>query len=82
MLEDKNHVIVADTRNERVVLLKSDFQLKRVLTQSLDCRPVRLCLSKSTGLMFISYAESSVIDIYQFISSKHYASASTHSLTE
>jgi hypothetical protein len=63
-LYDNNHVIVADSRNERVVVLKSDLQLKRVLMPSLGRRPVRLCLSKSTGIMFIKYAYSSVIDIY------------------
>jgi hypothetical protein len=52
-LDDNNHVIVADIRNERVVVLKSDLQLKRVLIPSLDRQPWRLCLSKSTGLLFI-----------------------------
>jgi hypothetical protein len=35
-LDDNNHVIVADRLNERVVVLKSDLQLKRVLIPSLD----------------------------------------------
>jgi hypothetical protein len=38
-LDDNNHVIVADRRNERVVVLKSDLQLKRVLIPSLGQQP-------------------------------------------
>jgi hypothetical protein len=38
-LDDNNHVIVADHLNERVVVLKSDLQLKRVLIPSLDRQP-------------------------------------------
>jgi hypothetical protein len=38
-LDDNNHVIVADRFNERVVVLKSDLQLKRVLIPSLDRQP-------------------------------------------
>jgi hypothetical protein len=67
-LDDNNHVIVADRRNERVVVLKSDLQLKRVLIPSLDQQPMRLCLSKSTGLLFINYLYSSDIDIYKVVS--------------
>ena len=68
LIDDNNHVIVADCRNERVVLLKSNLQLKRVLIPTLDQQPVRLCLSKSTGLMFIKYINWSNIEIYQVIS--------------
>jgi DNA-binding beta-propeller fold protein YncE len=67
-LDDNNHVIVADIRDKRVVVLKSDLQLKRVLIPSLDGPPSRLCLSKSTGLLFIIYMYSSVIDIYKVLS--------------
>jgi hypothetical protein len=67
-LDDNNHVIVADRLNERVVVLKSDLQLKRVLIPSLDRQPMRLCLSKSTGLLFIRYLNSSDIDIYKVVS--------------
>jgi hypothetical protein len=68
-LDDNNHVIVADHENERVVVLKSDLQLKRVLIPSLDQQPWKLCLSKSTGLMFINYYWNSCdIDIYKVLS--------------
>ena len=67
-IDDNNHVIVSDWGNKRVVLLKSNLQLKRVLIPTLDGQPIGLCLSKSTGLMFINYANASSIDIYQVIS--------------
>ena len=67
-IDDNNHVIVADMRNKRVVLLKSNLQLKRVLIPTLDEQPMSLCLSKSTGLMFINYYDSPNIDIYEVIS--------------
>jgi hypothetical protein len=66
-LYDNNHVIVADRRNERVVVLNEDLKLKRVLMTSLGQQPMRLCLSKSTGIMFINYFNSSVIDIYKVV---------------
>jgi hypothetical protein len=67
-LDDNNHVIVADRYNERVVVLKSDLQLKRVLLPLLDQQPMRLCLSEFTGLLFISYINSPAIDIYKVLS--------------
>jgi hypothetical protein len=63
-----DHVIVADRYSERVVVLKSDLQLKRVLIPSLGGIPMRLCISKSTGLLFIRYLQSSNIDVYQVTS--------------
>jgi hypothetical protein len=71
-LDDNTHVIVADIRNEHVVVLKSDLQLKRVLIQSFHRPPERLCLSKSTGLMFImnygTWSEPSDIEIFKVLS--------------
>jgi hypothetical protein len=64
-LYDNNHVIVADYCNKRVVVLKSDLKLKRVLMTSLGRQAMRLCLSKSTGLMFIKYYSD--IDIYKVV---------------
>jgi hypothetical protein len=49
--DDNNHVIVAD------------LQLKRVLIPTLDGLPWRLCLNKSTGLMFMENLSN--IDIYK-----------------
>jgi hypothetical protein len=66
-LYDENHVIVADRDNKRIVVLRSDLQLKRVLIPSLDAEPMQLCLSKSSGLLFINYCSLSYIDIYQVI---------------
>jgi hypothetical protein len=67
-LDDNNHVIVVDQHNERVVVLKSDLQLKRVLIQSLGQLPTNVCLSKSTGLLFITYMNSPDIEIYKVLS--------------
>jgi hypothetical protein len=66
-LYDNNHVIVADGLNERVVVLNEDLKLKRVLMTSLGQQPMRLCLSKSTGIMFIKCYYSSDIDIYKVV---------------
>jgi Caspase recruitment domain len=67
-IDGNNHVIVADCRNKRVILLKLNLQLKRVLIPTLDEQPTRLCLSESTGLMFINNMNSSNVEIYQVIS--------------
>jgi hypothetical protein len=64
-LDDNDHVIVADFLNERVVVLKSDLKLKRVLLSSSNEKPLRLCLSKSTGLLFISFLYSNNISVYR-----------------
>ena len=53
-----NHVIVADTRNERIVVLNEDLQLKRVLISSLDAQPQRLYFSQQTGVLFIAHFNS------------------------
>jgi hypothetical protein len=69
LIDGNNHVIVADSRNERAVLLKSDLQLKRVLLPTLHEQPGRLFLSKLSGLMLISKYNSSSIEICQVFSS-------------
>lgn len=61
----KNLVAVADSYNDRIVILKSDLQLKRVLLPSLDDTPVKLCLSQSSGLLFVHFVVSSNVCIYQ-----------------
>jgi hypothetical protein len=52
-LAGNNHVIVADHRNERIVVLTEDLQFKRVLINSLHRGPWRLYLSQRTGLLFV-----------------------------
>jgi len=60
-----NHVIVADTDNDRIILLKSNLQLKRILINALNRgQPMRLCLT-SSRLLAVSHLCSSDIDIYQ-----------------
>jgi hypothetical protein len=66
--DGNNHVIVADCDRNRIVVLKSNLQLKRVLISILNGQPMRLCLSKSTGLMFINNLNSSNIEIYEVMS--------------
>jgi len=63
LLDANNHVIVADGRNERIVLLKPDLQLKRILIPKLQGLPFRMCLSKESGLLFIACFQSSEIII-------------------
>jgi len=56
VLDASNHVIVADTRNERIVLFKPDLQLKRVLIPKLQGQPIRMCFltNKSTSSLQFS----------------------------
>ena len=56
-----NHVIVADGHNERIVVLTEDLQLKRVLINSLDAQPHRLCFSQQTGVLFVGCSYSNEI---------------------
>jgi len=65
LLLDNNHVIIADCYNDRIIALKSNLQLKRVLINSLNGeRPFRLCLT-SSRLLAVSYWSSTDVDIYQ-----------------
>jgi hypothetical protein len=65
-LAGKNHVIVADRFNERIVVLNEDLQLKRVLINSSHGQqPWRLCLNQLTGLLFISFFNSAEVTIYK-----------------
>ena len=62
---DNDHVIVADRFNERIILLKSDLQLKRILINELDRKqPTRVCLI-SSRLLEISFFESTDIDVFK-----------------
>jgi hypothetical protein len=67
-LTGNNHVIVADSYNERIVVLNEDLQLKRVLINSSHGQqPWRLFLSQRTGLLFIVMYGSSDIHVYDVI---------------
>ena len=62
---DNDHVLVADRYNERIILLKSDLQLKRVLINELEGKqPERMCLT-SSRLLIVSYYYSANIDIFK-----------------
>jgi hypothetical protein len=67
VLDDNNDVIVADTRNERIVILKSDLQLKRVLISSLDGHPKRLFFSVKTGLLFVVNDNARFIETFEVL---------------
>ena len=61
---DNDHVIVADMHNDRIILLKSDLQLKRILINELHGRrPMRMCLT-SSRLLIVSYFDSTDIDVF------------------
>jgi hypothetical protein len=67
-LAGNNHVIVADSYNERIVVLNEDLQLKRVLINSSHGQqPARLYLSQRTGLLFIAMDQSSDIHVYDVL---------------
>lgn len=67
VLDASNHVIVADLRNERIVLLKPDLQFGRILIPSLQLAPYRLCLGNDTGLLFVTCMHSKSIQIYKIL---------------
>jgi hypothetical protein len=62
---DNDHVLVADCYNERIILLKSDLELKRILINELEGKqPRRLCLT-SSRLLIVSYYISTDIDVFK-----------------
>ena len=65
LLDANNHVIVADQINERIVLLKPDLQLKRILIPKLLEQPFRICLNKESGLLFIVCYYSREITLFK-----------------
>jgi hypothetical protein len=74
-LAGNNHMIVADSLNERIVVLNEDLQLKRVLINSSHGQqPWRLFLSQRTGLLFIAMHESSDIHVFDVFQIKNFSS--------
>jgi DNA-binding beta-propeller fold protein YncE len=68
VLADNNHVIVADTRNERIVVLNGYFQVKRVfVSSSHGQQPWRLFLSQQTGLLYVAMYRSSYIHVHSIL---------------
>jgi hypothetical protein len=65
VLDGKAHTIVADQLNERVIVLSSELQLKRILMMSLEGQPFRLCFIKDAGLLFVAYWYSTTVDAYR-----------------
>lgn len=65
VLHDDGHVVVADMLGRRVVHLRPDLQMKRVLMTSLDGKPLRICLSRRTGLLFAVYYKSTNIGVHR-----------------
>lgn len=63
-LDDEGNLLVADCRNGRVLILSPDLTLKRILLSRCVGQPARMCLSESTGLLFVAGKLSSNIDIY------------------
>ena len=61
---DNDHVIVADHFKDRIILLKSDLQLKRILINELHRIPWRMCLT-SSRLLIVSYFNSTDIDVFK-----------------
>ena len=60
-----DHELVADFNNERIILLKSDLELKRILINELNGKqPQRICLT-SSRLLLVSYYESTDIDVFK-----------------
>jgi len=63
-LDDLGHVIVADTFNERIVVLDSNLQLKRFLISSLARQPYRMCFSRGSRTLFVASVRSTEIGVY------------------
>ena len=62
---DNDHVIVADRYNERILLLKSDLQLNRILINALHGKqPMRMCLT-SSRLLIVSYYNSTDVGVFK-----------------
>ena len=58
LMLDNDHVLVADRFNERIILLQSDLQLKRILINELQGKqPKRICLI-SSRLFIVSYVNN------------------------
>lgn len=65
VLYDHALLIVADMLGRRIVLLESDLQMRRVLMVSLEGQPLRICLCKTSGLLFAVYYKSNKIRVYR-----------------
>lgn len=65
LADDSSHVIVADLLNERVVILNPDLRLKRVLVQPLTGQPIRMCIGKESGLLFVAFNCSADIGAFK-----------------
>ena len=62
---DNDHVLVADRYNERIILLKSDLRLKRILINELHGKqPARMCLT-SSRLLIVSYYQSTDVEVFE-----------------
>ena len=62
---DNDHVLVADRYRERIVLLKSDVQLERILINEIHGKPPARMYLTSSRLLIISYYKSPNIDIFK-----------------
>lgn len=65
-LNDSNFVFVGDCLNKRIVVLNDDLQLKRVLINSLDGQPWRLCFSRPNLFLITRFSRS--VHIYKVLS--------------
>jgi hypothetical protein len=64
-LDDEGNLLVADCHDERVLLLSPDLTSSRILLSPSVGQPAKLCLSESTGLLFVACKFNSDIDIYK-----------------
>lgn len=68
-LDRDGRVLVADTGNDRVVLLACDFGFERVLLttrdDSLERKPWRMCLIEHTAQLVVGYCEIKSVTVYR-----------------
>jgi len=61
-LDTEGHVLVADCSNDRILLLSSQLQLRRVLVDTNSqvklCQPKRLCYSELTSQLYVLHISS------------------------
>ena len=68
-LDSVGHVLVADSGNNRILLLNSQLQLQRVLVDTNSqvklCDPIRLCYNELTSQLYVlHFSCPSVISLF------------------
>jgi hypothetical protein len=63
-VDSKKDIRVCDRGNQQILHLNSELELQQVLLTELSGQPLRMCYSRPSGLLYVSYYASSGIDVY------------------